>query len=122
MARRAYLVTIPVAVALAAFRPSACDAALGHELAPCSLLGRTDVTGLTRWHIDTIRSKRYAFNGASGAMCFYEAKQGTVIVIVPDRDSPYPGNSPFIDPGGRGSFGAIRRPGFRSPTSTEPRT
>lgn len=91
------IVSLVVALALGTSASGAT-----RELAPCSLLEGTDVTLLMTWHMQSVHVKRYAFNGASGAMCFYEAKEGTVIVIVPDRDSPYPGQSPFVDPESEG--------------------
>jgi hypothetical protein len=102
MANRAFVLATSLMVVLAAAWPSACRAVPTREFAPCSLLGGKDVSGLTAWHLETVHGKRYAFNGATGAMCFYEAKEGTVIVIVPDRDSPFPGDSPFSDPGSEG--------------------
>jgi hypothetical protein len=77
---------------------SACASAGARELAPCSLLRRSDVTRLTTWQVNAVERKRYDLNGAEGAMCFFESTQGSVIVIVPDRGTPFPGDSPFADP------------------------
>jgi hypothetical protein len=68
------------------------------ELGLCSLLQRDDVTRLTAWQVDSVRRKRYDFNGATGAMCFFESTQRTVVLIVPERGLPFPGDSPFADP------------------------
>jgi hypothetical protein len=69
-----------------------------HDLSPCALLQRSDVTRLTTWQVNAVERKRYDLNGAEGTMCFFESTQGSVIVIVPDRGSPFPGDSPFADP------------------------
>jgi hypothetical protein len=73
-----------------------------NRLDPCSLLRRTEVTRLTTWQVQSIRRKRYNLAGATGTMCFFEANQGTVIVMVPDHGYPFPGDSPFTDPQAQG--------------------
>lgn len=81
-------------------------AAFGRDLSACALLRSADIARLTGWHVDAVRRKHYSFNGASGEMCFFEANQGAVIVIVPDRGAPFPGESPFTD---QDSAGIVRR-------------
>jgi hypothetical protein len=99
MPKRAVLMAIPLLFA----QPLATDAGgASREFPACSLLAGSDVAGLTTWHVRSVHAKHYSFNGATGAMCFYEANEGTVIVIVPDRDTPFPGDSPFVDPSSEG--------------------
>jgi hypothetical protein len=92
--------TLAVAVAvLASALPLSGAAPAERQLSPCSLLTRGEVERLTAWHVDSVHPRRYSFNGASGAMCVFDSSQGTVVVIVPDRGMPFPGDSPFTDPG-----------------------
>lgn len=72
------------------------------RLDPCALLRRADVTRLTTWQVDSVKRKRYDLAGAAGTMCFFEAALGAVIVIVPDRGYPFPGDSPFTNPSDQG--------------------
>lgn len=76
------------------------------SLDPCSLLRKSDVTRLTTWQVDSVRKKRYNLGGATGSMCFFEASQGTVIVMMPDHGYPFPGESSRSD---LASQGVVRR-------------
>jgi hypothetical protein len=80
--------------------------AAGRELSACLLLHPADVSRLTGWRVDSVQRKHYSFNGTTGEMCFFEANQGSVIVIVPDRGASFPGTSPFTD---QDSEGVVRR-------------
>jgi hypothetical protein len=98
--------SIPLVAALLCALSPPPVAATRPELRPCALLTRGDVERLTGWHIDSVRPRHYNLNGATGAMCVFDAAQGSVVVFLPDRGSAFPGDSPFTDPG---SSAIVRR-------------
>ncbi|GAC1310019.1 MAG: hypothetical protein NVSMB21_17290 [Vulcanimicrobiaceae bacterium] len=65
---------------------------------PCAYVTRADVVALLHWGSGTGREVAYRLPQARGAVCRYEASEGTVLVTVPERGSSFFNNNDLVDP------------------------
>ncbi|MDQ2858985.1 MAG: hypothetical protein M3R53_10095 [Candidatus Eremiobacteraeota bacterium] len=65
---------------------------------PCDLVTKTDVERTLHWGVRAGHPSTYHLPRASGALCTYEANEGTVLVTIPDEGSSFFQNNDLVDP------------------------
>ncbi len=65
---------------------------------PCDLVTKMDVERTLHWSVRPGHASTYHLARASGALCTYEANEGTVLVTVPDEGSSFFQNNDLVDP------------------------
>ncbi|GAC1304923.1 MAG: hypothetical protein NVSMB19_16100 [Vulcanimicrobiaceae bacterium] len=75
---------------------------------PCSLVHRSDIVAVLHWDVRRTRESTYHLPQARGALCRYEAAEGTVLVTVPDRGSSFFNNNDLVDPFKNGMGSRVR--------------
>ena len=72
---------------------------LGAAIDPCTLITSGDVTRLTGWVATAPPSKkRYHLPQESGAICSFSAKEGVVVITLPDGDSSGAASGVYANP------------------------
>jgi hypothetical protein len=66
--------------------------------APCSLVTRADVARVLRWSVPRGHESAYHLPQSNGARCTYEAREGSVLVVVPSSGSSFLQNNDLVDP------------------------
>lgn len=65
---------------------------------PCAYVTRADIVAILHWDPNAGREIPYRLPQARGAICRYEAPEGTVLVTLPERGSSFFNNNDLVDP------------------------
>jgi hypothetical protein len=68
----------------------------------CSLITKADIQRVLRWPINSMSDEPYHIAASSGTVCTYEARDGAVIVTLPETGSAFLGTNPLVEPGPNG--------------------
>lgn len=67
-------------------------------IGPCDLVKRSEVVATLHWTVSAVHESTYRLPQARGALCRYEADEGTVLVTMPERGSSFFNNNDLVDP------------------------
>lgn len=65
---------------------------------PCAIVTRNDVRHVLHWTVKSARDSNYHLPQTSGALCTYDADEGTLLVTMPDHGSSFFENNDLVDP------------------------
>ncbi|MGZ3496532.1 MAG: hypothetical protein ACXVAM_11970 [Vulcanimicrobiaceae bacterium] len=101
--RRTLAVAIQAAVLGIAFGTSTLCAVQAASPDPCAYLSKVELSRVMGWTVTGVARKRYELPRGSGAICGYDAKEGSAVITVPDGGgNAFLGTSPVTDPESNG--------------------
>lgn len=65
---------------------------------PCALVTASDVRHVLHWTVHSARDSNYHLPQTSGALCTYDAEEGTLQVTMPNSGSSFFNNNDLVDP------------------------
>lgn len=71
------------------------------------MISKGDIERVLHWTIESTKSEAYALPVGSGTVCTFDAKDGSVIVMLPDTGSSFLGTNPLVEPQAMGEMVAV---------------
>jgi hypothetical protein len=89
---------IAATLVLTALSPLVAPRPASADVHPCDLVRRADVASVLHWTYTGRQTRTYQVARASGSICTLQAKEGSIVVTVPDHGASFLANNDLVDP------------------------